>query len=388
MFKVQNRLIVASVVTLATFFVAPAFAQNNAPDVSGAPASTIDLGALGLTSAEGAGTDSAATDMLPPPPSAKTDATSTQGKSLVGIAIPAPPPPSAFGNNSAQVAAQAEQAAIQAEAQAEAEKRKKDEEDNRKSFERAAGGLFPLSPEQIREFMKRVEATETASQFPSTGVPKAETRITTLPLDPGSALPVIHLQAGYVTTINMMDATGESWPILDVGIGGNFEVTPTKAGSHVVRVMPLSNLADGNLSIILQDLPTPIVFRLMSGGSTMDMRYDARVPKLGPKAKVPLINRPQIEAGNENLMLMLQNAPPKDAKKLKLSGLDQRSTAWSLNNRVFVRTPLSLLSPAWNASVSSDDGMTVYEIGEAPVLLMSDNGAMVRARVLRDESHD
>jgi Putative outer membrane core complex of type IVb secretion len=53
-----------------------------------------------------------------------------------------------------------------------------------------------------------------------------------------------------------------------------------------------------------------------------------------------------------------------------------------------VRTPLTLLSPAWNSSVSSADGMTVYEIGDAPVLLMSDNGAMIRARLLRDDDHD
>ncbi|WP_366141904.1 DotH/IcmK family type IV secretion protein, partial [Propionivibrio sp.] len=44
--------------------------------------------------------------------------------------------------------------------------------------------------------------------------------------------------------------------------------------------------------------------------------------------------------------------------------------------------------PAWNASAASTDGMTVYEIGDAPVLLMSDNGAMVRARLTRDEDHD
>ena len=30
----------------------------------------------------------------------------------------------------------------------------------------------------------------------------------------------------------------------------------------------------------------------------------------------------------------------------------------------------------------------VYEIGDAPVLLMSDSGAMVRARLLRDDDHD
>ena len=391
----QNRLVVASAMLLAALSAATARAEGgtSAGATPVAPASSnIDLSALGSTADDSPLSDAAAkpsADLeLPAPPPSTGAATSTQGKSLVGIAIPAPPPPSAFGNNSSQVAVQAEQAAIQAETQAEAEKRKRDEEANRKSFERAAGGLLPMSPEQIREFMKRVEQTDLAAVPPSAGIPKLESRITTLSLDPGSALPDIHLQAGYVTTINVMDATGEPWPILDAGIGGNFEVSPTKAGTHIVRVMPLSSTADGNLSILMQDLPTPVIFHLTTGGANMDMRYDVRVPKMGPKAKMPLIDRPRLEAGNETLMMLLQNAPPASAKKLKLSGLDQRSMAWAVNDHVFLRTPLSLLSPAWDASVSSDDGMTVYEIGDAPVLLMSDNGAMVRARILRDDSHD
>ena len=32
--------------------------------------------------------------------------------------------------------------------------------------------------------------------------------------------------------------------------------------------------------------------------------------------------------------------------------------------------------------------MTVYEIGDAPVLLMSDNGALMRAHLMRDDDHD
>jgi intracellular multiplication protein IcmK len=120
----------------------------------------------------------------------------------------------------------------------------------------------------------------------------------------------------------------------------------------------------------------------------VDLRYDARIGKMGPKAKPPLINRPRLEAGDEALTLILENAPPDGAKRVKISGLDARTMAWAMNDKLYVRTPLSMLSPAWNASVSSADGMSVYEIGDAPVLLMSDNGAMVRALISRDDDHD
>jgi intracellular multiplication protein IcmK len=109
---------------------------------------------------------------------------------------------------------------------------------------------------------------------------------------------------------------------------------------------------------------------------------------LGPNAKPQIISRPRIEAGDETLVLILENAPPGSASRLKIGGLDARTKAWAIGEKVYVRTPLSMLSPAWNASVTSADGTKVYEIGSAPVLLMSDNGAMVRAQILRDEDHD
>jgi intracellular multiplication protein IcmK len=305
-----------------------------------------------------------------------------------GINIPSPPPPSAFSSDANQLAVQAEQAALQAQAQADADQRRREEEHNAKSYDKASTGLMPLSSDQIREFMHKLEETQNASQTPYAGTPKGETRITTLSLDPGATPPQINLASGFVTTIAMVDATGEPWPILDVGVGGNFEVSPTQAGTHVVRVMPLTRVGTGDLSVLLKDLPTPVIFRLSAGGPTVDLRYDARIGKLGPGARPPLISRPRLEAGDEVLTLILENAPPEAAKRVKVGGLDSRTKAWSLGDKVYVRTPLSMLSPAWNASVSSGDGMTVYEIGSAPVLLMSDNGAMVRAQISRDEDHD
>lgn len=275
-------------------------------------------------------------------------------------------------------------------ARAAAEEAKREEEHNVKSYNRASSGLLPLSPDQIRSFMRRLESTQDAAQPPSAGAPKGEVKVAALSLDPGGTPAQINLAAGYVTTIDMVDATGAPWPILDVGVGGNFEVTPTQAGSHVVRVMPLTRVGNGNLSILLKDLSTPVIFQLSSGGPTFHMRYDARVPRLGPNAKTPIIERGRVGpvAGDQMISMILENAPPKEAKRLKIAGLDARSMAWQVGDKVFVRTPLTMLSPAWNASAASPDGMTVYEIGDAPVLLMSDNGAMLRARLMRDEDHD
>lgn len=283
-----------------------------------------------------------------------------------------------------------QQQAEEAAAKAAQDRAKQEEEYNRKSFKKASEGLLPLSPDQVRSFMNKLENTQEAALPPHDGTPRGEVKVVGLSLDPSGEPPQINLAAGYVTTIDIIDQTGEPWPILDVSVGGNFEVTPTQAGSHVVRIVPLTRFGSGNLSILLKDLSTPIIFRLAAGGPTFHMRFDARVPQIGPMAKTPLIRykRQGPVAGDQVLSMLLENAPPPEAKRLRVGGVDARTKAWQIGDKAYVRTPLSLLSPAWNASVSSSDGMTVYEIGSAPVLLMSDNGAMIRARLLRDDSHD
>lgn len=308
-----------------------------------------------------------------------------------GISIPTPPPAATtnISSDATQLELQAEQAAVQAQAEADASNAKRELEHNRKSYNRASTGMLPLSPDQVRTFMRHLEQTQEAAQPPYEGQPKGKIRIETVSLDPGAQPPVVHLAAGYVTTINILDATGEPWPILDVGVGGNFDISPTKADTHIVRIMPLTRYSAGNISVLLKDLTTPLVFRLVSDTtSDIDLRLDARVPKFGPGAKIPLVDHERLEAGDETIMAFLQNLPPAGAKRVKIGGLDARTMVWSLGDHVYVRTPLSLLSPAWNASVNSSDGMAVYEIGSAPVLLMSDNGAIVRAHILQGDEHD
>lgn len=281
------------------------------------------------------------------------------------------------------------ESAIQNEAERAYYDQKKRRYEN--TYERAYEGLVPLGPNEIRETMSRYERTQRAAVPPASGQPRGQVRIKTLSLEPGSEPPTINVASGYVTTIAIVDATGEPWPILDMGIGGNFEISKTGGGamgSHVVRVMPLTRFGYGNLSVILQDLPTPIIFKLATGGTTVDYRFDARVPRLGPNAKVSLIDRKNsLRAGSAEIMTFLDNAPPPHAKRVRVNGADARTLAWTVDSKMFVRTPLTLISPSWDASVSSADGTTVYELTETPVLLMSDGGTLVRARIAQKEEN-
>jgi len=171
-----------------------------------------------------------------------------------------------------------------------------------------------------------------------------------------------------------------------MAFAGRFDVKTASKDGHVLRITPLSRFYEGNITIQLKDLSTPITFRLSSGNDVVYYRYDVRVPAMGPKARPPrFTSANSMVAGDEVMMAVLDGYPPSSAKRLRVSGLDDRSAAWEVNGQVYLRTPHSLLSPAWSSSTASGDGTTVYAIPETPVLLLSDQGVMVRARLARPE---
>ncbi|MDP9195155.1 MAG: DotH/IcmK family type IV secretion protein [Pseudomonadota bacterium] len=260
---------------------------------------------------------------------------------------------------------------------------------NNAAFDAALSGILPLSPEQIRELMRRVDDSQYAAGAPLRN-PRPEIRVATLSLDPGIEPPEIEVSTGMVTTITMLDATGQPWPIKNVAVGGSFDVPQPEEGSHIIRVIPMTKYTPGNLSVTLVNLATPITFRLKTGGDVVHYRFDARIPEYGPNAQIPIIDRAaQVSAGDGVIMAVLDGTPPAGAQKLTVTGVDSRTAAWKAGDTVFLRTTLKLLSPAWEASVSSADGMTVYSIPDTPVVMLSDNGVPVRARLaLREKVNE
>ncbi len=271
----------------------------------------------------------------------------------------------------------------QAEAVAAAQKKKV----NDAVFEEALKSLLPMTPEQIRKLLDAFKESRQAAETPITmPVPKVE--VVTVSLDPTQVPPVIKTAPGRVSTLIILDSTGSPWPIQDVSWAGKFDVTPPEEGGHVVRITPQSAHNVGNVSIRLVDLITPITFTLVTGLDEVDYRFDARIPKLGPLAKVPLIENGGLKSvvgGDENMVQMLDGTPPGNAEKLKIDGTDGRSSVWRLSGRIYLRTPLTLLSPAWSSSVTSGDGMNVYVLNDTPVILLSDEGRVVRAHIAATE---
>ncbi len=250
------------------------------------------------------------------------------------------------------------------------------------SFNAALTGLLPMRPQEVRKLLEHFDKTKQAVEVPVFPYPEPEVVVETVSLDPGAMPPEIKLATGHVTTLNILDVTGAPWPIQDISWAGNFEVVQPEAGGHVVRISPMAEFAYGNISIRLLKLKTPISFVLKVHRDKVQYRFDARIPEYGPYAQPPLIDGGlTLVAGDALLNNILDGVPPEGAIRLKVSGADSRTSAYLYNDVTYVRTPLTMLSPGWSSSASSADGMNAYTMVNAPVLLLSDGGKMVRARL-------
>lgn len=257
------------------------------------------------------------------------------------------------------------------------------------AFNAALTGLLPLEPNEIRRVIKRYDQTQEAAETPIYPYPEPEVVVKNISLDPGTMPPLIKVAAGHVTTINIVDVSGAPWPIQDITWAGNFEIVQPEEGGHVVRITPMSEFAYGNMSVRLVELDTPITFILRTHRDGVFYRADMRLPIYGPNATPPIIEGGlTIAAGDPTMTAVLDGVPPEKVVKLEVAGADGRTTAFKLGDTTYVRTPLTLLSPAWKGAVKSADGMNVYMLGNAPVLLLSDQGRVIHARLSEKDTDE
>jgi intracellular multiplication protein IcmK len=309
----------------------------------------------------------------------------------VGSALPEAPPPQLSGANSLAPADQQEanpqgdnvqfnpftqqKAVVKTPQQVE-------EEIRQQAFNAALTGLLPMRPGEIRNFLERYDETQQAVEVPIYPYPEPEVVTTTVSLDPGARPPEIKVGVGHVATVGIYDVTGAPWPIQDIAWAGNFEIINPEAGGHILRITPMSEFAYGNISVRLLKLKTPVTFILKAHRDQIYYRFDARIPQYGPYAATPIVEGGfNLGAGDAVLSAVLDGVPPSKAVRLDVSGTDGRTSAYKLDDTTFVRTPLTMLSPGWSNSVSSADGTHVYELKNAPVVLLSDRGEVVRAKL-------
>lgn len=251
----------------------------------------------------------------------------------------------------------------------------------RAAFSEMVRNLIPLDPQQIMTLRDMFDQSQQAvAQYP--GVPPKPTSSSIMVnMSPGAVPPVIRLRAGYVTSMVFLDSTGQPWPVTGYDLGNpkafNIQPSAPDGKSNTLIVQALVRYEQGNLAVMLKGMNTPVMITLMPGQRAVDYRVDLRMPGLGPDAAAVSVGLPQ--GADPILMSFLDGVTPSGAQPVAIEGAPAQ--AWVLQNRLYLRTRVTVLSPGWIESMNSPDGTHVYELPKTPVILASHRGQMVQLSV-------
>ncbi len=180
----------------------------------------------------------------------------------------------------------------------------------------------------------------------------------------------MRLSMGQQTSVVFSDYNGQPWFIQNVALnresfddgkqssGQNGQAAPNVAPTNILSLSPKSPAAYGNVTVTLKGLSTPIILILTAAQQEVDMRVDAKVPGRNPDsaATVNMLTMPMIDGG---LTYFLDGVPPKEANRLKVTGMDGVE-AWLYKQNLYVRAKADAQYPAYTNAARSTSGTSVY----------------------------
>lgn len=253
------------------------------------------------------------------------------------------------------------------------------------AMQQAGTVVSPFTGPEIIRLRKRLDRSRQAKAYrPVHTIPRVSSM--SVDLSPGAALPIARMLPGEMSTLLFLDATGAPWPLAAaprVSDGRYFDAEWLQ-GTPTVVISALSSYEDGNMTVLLQGLATPIVVKLVSGepdsrntSRVVDYRLDLRIPGRGPHAQAPLLGPGKIALYGGALQLFLDGLPPREAKRVKPIGpMPAKTTVWQMDGAMFVRTAYDIQS-AFDQSIAADDGTRVYRLPPTPYITLSDLGRSI-----------
>ena len=254
-----------------------------------------------------------------------------------------------------------------------------------RDFDRAAQVVSPFSNDEIVHLRQQLDDSRKAKAFhPVRTVP----RISSLSVDlsPGATLPIARTLPGETTTLVFLDASGAPWPLAAIPRVSDNRYFDAEwlQGTAAIVISALSAYEDGNITVFLQGLPTPVVVRLATGepdssdkSRVVDYRLDLRVPGRGPNTPPGVTGPDRIALYDDTLQAFLDGLPPAGAKEVSIQGVPPGQTrVWEFGGALFVRTRCDIQT-AFDRSLASADGTRVYRLDRTPYVTLADAGRSV-----------
>lgn len=250
----------------------------------------------------------------------------------------------------------------------------------RRSVMRGTIGMQYTEPE-LDEYREVIDAYERGKAGLYAKGAKVVRRRVMVGLSPDSEVPEIRLNAENVGAMVFTDSLGSPWAVADVLVPS--ELVAQKHENMVILRPNAGNgqgqarrFARGSVTVLLEGLASTVTFSLSYGMSKeVDGQIEAQVQARNPAAVVSAVQGGGIEP-DEVFGLFLDGEPPKQAMKIKTTS--RVVDAWMYQGRLYVRTNLSLHSPAFRSYGGSSSGMNVYRFDRVPSIVNAiQDGAIV-----------
>jgi intracellular multiplication protein IcmK len=245
--------------------------------------------------------------------------------------------------------------------------------DSRDAFKMMLAQNTPLAPRQVVQLRQQIDRAQRAAAIPANIPPKPVSSTLMVNLAPGTTPPAIRLAQGYVSSLVFVDSTGAPWPIAAFDIGNPKAVNLQWDGkSNILLIQAIAPYSNGDIVVRLVGLPTPITLELVSGQRVVDYRIDLHVPGIGPNTKEMPVGTSLPNSADQVLLGVLDGIAPPGSKLLSARGAD--SQVWQLEDKMYLRTRFTVLSPGWIGTMVSPDGMHAYELPKTSSVLISRYG--------------
>lgn len=237
--------------------------------------------------------------------------------------------------------------------------------------------IAPLTPKEVLELRRELDARSAAMQQPLTSVGKPVRRVISLDLSPGASPEVVRSAFGQGGVVTFLDAAGRAWPIVDLENYNPSGLEVTILGVNGVSIgVKNQGTRIGNIAVQLQGLSSPVTFAVATGQAEIDYSVEMHLARYLPGAPAPVGAvevLPSLAA--PELLNYLLGTPPQSARQLSADNAGVR--AWQVNAQtMIVRTEALLASPRYSRRQSSANGLTVYELPISPKLILAAQGQM------------
>ena len=226
-------------------------------------------------------------------------------------------------------------------------------------YQDASKEIMVMSKDEIKEFRSLLrEYSKAASYRPDLIKRKASVSI--------DANKSISCVPGYVTTMNFVDAMGNPWPI-DYIVVSNKIILAKKTDKYTIIMTAAKFAGEVNLIVKLAGISLTKNFYVNASDEVLDSSRIVRLHGQSPDYKATIkpvkIDVPAIKTDAFLLEQFLSNTPPANAHKVEANR--DRIDVWTLDGKMYIRTPFILASPMAmdsQGTVTDGRGMYVYRL--------------------------